>query len=135
MISEEKRAQAEFILGLLNQIETTTKELQEKEGWQEIKSYIEDRRSKVLRIGDKDIDFAKAIPLKVRDWRALKAAGVDLVKGIDALDIEMLIAVVTYLVHKVDPSIGEDAILDLSTQNLIRIFRLINDGGQADIPF
>lgn len=90
---------------------------------------------KLVRIGAREVDLDKALPITVRDWRALKALGVNVLTAFQQLDPDTVFVIGKYLVQKADPEVTEDELLDLQPNYLVRIFQLIGEGQDADLPF
>lgn len=90
---------------------------------------------KVVKLGDREVDMDKALPITVRDWRALKALGINVLTVFQDLDPDNVFLIAKYLVHKADPGVPEDYLLDLPPNHLIRIFQLIGEGQDIDVPF
>ena len=61
----------------------------------------------MFKIGDKDVDLSKAMPLTIGDMKALKKAGLDLARmrpGTD-LDSDQVLAMIEHVVMKANPAV------------------------------
>lgn len=90
---------------------------------------------RLLRLGAREVDLDKALPITVRDWRALKKLGINVLTVFQDLDPDNVFLIAKYLVQKADPSVPEDDLLDLPPIHLVRIFQLIGEGQDIDVPF
>ena len=61
----------------------------------------------MFKIGDKDVDLSKAMPLTIGDMKALKKVGLDLASmrpGTD-LDGDQVLAMIEHVVRKANPAV------------------------------
>jgi len=74
-----------------------------------------------MKINEKPVDLAGALPLRVGDWRALKAAGVtfDALRTLsETQDLDVMVGFVTHVARKSNPAIGEEDVDQLTVQEL-----------------
>lgn len=93
--------------------------------------------NKKVKIGNREVDLSKAYPLTLGDARALKAQNVD-VLNIGTLDIEQVIAFISYIGKKACPELTEDDVLSTPVNVLAEMATQFGDSdklGEGDRDF
>jgi hypothetical protein len=98
---------------------------------------VDDKKPPVFKLNKKEVDLRKAIPLTVKDWKALKAAGVDLLKiSQGEVEMEQLIELVSYVCRKANSELTDEDFDTMPGQWFISISKAVNElGGEVDVPF
>jgi hypothetical protein len=74
----------------------------------------------------KQVNFQPALPLRLRDWRALKGLGVTPETLSDKVDLEVYAAFITYVAKKADPEVTADDVDNLTLVEMSEVMRKIN---------
>lgn len=81
-----------------------------------------------VEISGRQVDLARALPLTVGDWRALKKAGVTpaVMRRMEAdPDFDVIAAWMLYVLHKADANIKEADVDAMTQREMVRISRLM----------
>lgn len=79
-------------------------------------------KAKQFTLGEHEVDLSNILPLKIRDWLAIKKLGVDITQITEAsLGLDNIMLLVRYIVKKANPEVKENDILDLELPELVRI--------------
>lgn len=62
-----------------------------------------------IKIGGREVDIKKAIPLTIRDWKQLKERNINL-RDLSNPDVDTLSGFLLYLVQKVDPGATQEEV-------------------------
>lgn len=68
-----------------------------------------------------EFDLTGALPLKVRDWRALEKQGIRLSDGAGNLSIERAAVLAQYVLKKARPEVADDFVDDLTLPELMAV--------------
>lgn len=79
-----------------------------------------------VKIGTHDVDLTKALPIVLRDIKALSAKGVDLLK-MQELNADQLITFVHHIAAKAKPDITEDDVLDTPLQVIQEVATFVQE--------
>ena len=95
------------------------------------------RKSPIFELNGKTVDLTKVIPMTVKDWKALKKSGVDVVKiSGGEIGMDELVILVEYLCKKANPELTEEDLDALPGAWFGRVGEVVNElGDEIDIPF
>lgn len=62
-----------------------------------------------IKVGGREVDIKKAIPLTIRDWKQLKERNINL-RDLSNPDVDTLSGFLLYLVQKVDPAATQEEV-------------------------
>jgi len=73
------------------------------------------------------LDFTNHIPLKIKDWKALKKQGI-LAKDVESGDVDSMAAMLAYVVQKADPTITQADVdeLEMEDPNLLALIKALS---------
>lgn len=83
-----------------------------------------------LALNGRTIDLRKALPLLVKDLRALYRRGVSLDKALNDRDQEALFQVMLYVLRKADATITEEEIESLSAPQYAELWNMIDKAAE-----
>jgi hypothetical protein len=89
----------------------------------------------IVKLNGREIDVAKAVPLTMGDWRALRKLGVTpqaLARLGEDVDVEVLAAYAFYVLHKADPAVTSEEVDGLTFEQLSPIMQIIGAAGRTD---
>jgi hypothetical protein len=88
-----------------------------------------------VMLNGREIDLTNAVPLKLRDWKALEKAGIT-VEKVTSGNVEAMVALFYHILHKSDSSVTLDEVEDLSLDDTV-VLALIECMNQVrvDRPF
>lgn len=73
----------------------------------------------ILKLGDKEVDLAKAFPMTIGDFKALEGLGVLNEKGdMDTASPTKMVSFLFHLLHKADESVTEAEVENISLDDL-----------------
>lgn len=89
----------------------------------------------VLIINGKQVDLTAALPIKVKDWKALEKHGVS-VTSLSNPSVEVLVNFVGYIAHKANPGIDIPDVDEMTMEELLQAVNLISvEKEKIDRPF
>lgn len=90
-----------------------------------------------VALNGRQIDLRKALPLVIRDWKALELQGLTTAR-LREPTISDAAAIAFYVLHKADPSVTQDEVDDLPLNDpaVLAVFRALNVAQEGpDVPF
>lgn len=86
-----------------------------------------------MKLNGRDFDLSKALPLRIKDWRALKKQGVTLEalrKG--EVDVDSMAELASYVLNKAEAGSGA-AVEELTLPELTQILNAITDAEVQEV--
>lgn len=92
-----------------------------------------------LTFAGRTIDLASALPLRMRDHRALLRRGVNFDQAVEAGDVEALFAIALHILQQADPTVTEAELEALLPEQFVALWSRIAEVNTAlkaaDVPF
>lgn len=78
-----------------------------------------------VAVNGKQVDLAKALPLLTRDLRALSRRGISVDRTLEERDVEGLFQMAVYVLQKAEPSVTEEDVDALTTDEFAGLWKAI----------
>jgi len=79
-----------------------------------------------VRVGGRTVNLAGVLPLRVKDWKALEARGINPRKLGDSVSVTDAAAYMLFVLQKADPAVTSEDVDDLSMAEAAEILKVLN---------